>query len=771
MPSFGGVAELPLGSSSSGNPPGLGSVATGIEINVFALGTVAASIEADIVVGIVPIVQPLQVDIFDGGVISVGITVEIPHFRAAWEVGTIQSTRFSSAIPVVYDLVARIYEVDSISVGVQAVLTETTGSIATPITIQLTDVSALQAPLELTVYGVSDGTQQDTAGVTIPAGLTSYKQQTPVPGTPTLQTGFWTTKVLLKGLDVSVNLTGTLMVDREENAAAVAEFTLKPVAGPVDLTSWVRAEVLVYYIPTTSTGVELYQQLLFKGFVDVPTYNPTTRLTTFTCTDELQKSFEAKSTSEISAVVEGFWSENVFTLETDKWSYAQDRLSTIPFTLDYDVNNSLVKTAWEGKATPDFTLNEAVVIDGTLSVSQANSRSIVNTVDLTSTYQYDSFKELSLRYAWEMRPSVKDGILNYGIKTVTFNHVVNAVQSAGWVFEKAPVFTAFPPSGRYAGVVILNIDNEQVVGAQFVATKRYRQYVNDSLVLKLVSPKSVASLGPLKTTQSFSLSAEYSEEADKFDETVESTGEFTAVLNTFFADNVEDGTAINPSYIGEQLVTFPYQEYSNQDYAEVEQVGVDTIHDLSDTLVANKRADFESTLEVLQNLYRTEILGSHRNNSVTVSMLIEPNITREHTVRIDTDAVKAKGKVRQVTHTLSLDTGSALTEVSIAVSRSTGVGIPDTETPLDPTTTELGVPAPSNLAVYGLREGTNTLGNWVEAIDGGVPTNFGMRAHFNDTQFLVNFPAVETSAVDELTVETTKEFIVNVPDEELTLNA
>jgi len=774
MPSFGGVSELPVSSSSAGNSPAFGSVIAYVDSEIYEVGTITHGITSDIVYDIDPIPETPQLitsEIYELYLVGVTIEQEIPHY---WDVATlafITSNVFSTGQPVGTSVSSRIYELGVVSVSVDSVITELTYNIQLAVDSVIAETATLLATIQSNVYGASDGTQTDPAGGLIPAGLLSYGQATPVPGTPTTQTNYWTAQVILKGLDVSVNLTGTVMVDSEENAASVAEFTLKPTAGLVDLTQWVRAEVLIYYIPTDYLGNELSKHLLFNGFVNVPTYSPQTRLTTFTCTDELQKAFESKTTAQIDSVVGGFWSKEVFSEDTDKWSYAQDRLSTIPHTLDYDNNRVLVKTAWAAKGTPDYTLNEAVVIDGSVTVSLANSRSIVNTIDIESTYQYDTFKELSLRYSWSMAPSVKDGAGNYGIKTATFTHVIEAVQSAGWAFSRMPVFVPWPPTGYYAGVVIANVDREQVVGAYFVATKRYRQYVNDTIATKMYSPKSVASLGELKNTESFSLSAEYSEQADGFEGVVESTGSYEAELNTAFADDVVDGVPINPAYVGVVDVPFQYSTYPDDGYTELVNEGADILYDLSGALIANTRDDFESVQEVLQNLYKNTIVGSHRSNSVSVTMLMEPNITRVNTVRVDTYAVKATGKVRQVTHTLDINAGSALTIVSLAVSRSTGVGIPDVETPLDKTTVDPGVINPADVESYGLTTGTNFLGTWFQAKQGGTPTNYGMRAYYNSTEFLVNFPAIESGSVDEVTAVSDKEFIVNVPDEELTLNA
>ena len=139
-------------------------------------------------------------------------------------------------------------------------------------------------------------------------------------------------------------------------------------------------------------------------------------------------------------------------------------------------------------------------------------------------------------------------------------------------------------------------------------------------------------------------------------------------------------------------------------------------------------------------------------------------------MRVDTDAVTAKGKVRQVSHSLNIDNGSAYSEITIGISRSTAVGITDVETALDATVEE---PVIENEAGTDLLSG-NFLGNWIEADPDGHQFGsnaFGMQASYTETSFLVPHPEITQANVDEVSTQSAKEFIIDVPDEELILNA
>ena len=722
-----------------------------IENEVFDDGTQAVTIENEIILGTVIdiVVSAIESVIYQLGSYSVDIT----------------QTQISSAEPVGLGIRQTLYASGTLSVGIQNVVTETVYTVSAGIEQDVFGPLTISFGIANQVYATSPGTTTTPAGTVIPAGLVSLNYVNPAPGTPTNQTDYWTSKVILKGLDVSVNLTGTLSIDNEESAASVATFTLKPTAGLVDLTNWVRAEVLVYYIKTDASGNHLVEFQLFNGFVDVPTYDPQSRLTTFTCTDELQKAFETKSIEQINAVVGGFWSADIFDEEVDKWSYAQDRLSTIPYSLDYDVNRVLVKTPWAAKITPDFTMNEAVVFDNSLSVELGNSRNIVNQVDISFAYQYDTFKEVTQKYQWEMLPSVGVASGVFGIAPVTYPMVVEAVVSDGWVFAEEPYFKAWPESGWYDGTFVQNTDRTMIVSTYFRATKRYNQYVNELATFSLQATKSIESLGKLDLKEEYSLTVEYAEDADAFDATEELTGSYEAKLNAFYSGANQENVEVNPSFVGVVDVPYDYTVYAN-DYASIIEEGVE-VFDLSSSIIKNDRTELEANVEVVQNLHKTNILGSHRGNSVQFSCLIEPTVTRASTVRVDTTNVIAQGKVRQVTHTLDIEAGSALSTVVVGVSRSTAVGITDTETPLDSTVAPPDIPNEESVSPV-----NSTLLNWVEADQGGAAkTNTGMEAYYGETRFLVPFPDVNQDNIDEISVETVKEFIIDVPNEELTLNA
>ncbi|RLA46000.1 MAG: hypothetical protein DRR06_06035 [Gammaproteobacteria bacterium] len=734
----------------------LNELSVTISSQVYEVGAVSVVIEQKIVHYLGAISTSVSVEVYEVGAVSVVIEQKIVHYLGSIGAATIENFGVSSGVYLSLNLIIQVEGKYTLSVPVQQDITEDAFTLSVPIYQQITSDNTLSKTLEITIYSPSDGTEENSAGTLIPAGLVGSSG------------GLFTVKLILDGIDVSSSLTGQITVDLEESSAAVASFTLNPLEGLIDLTTWVKAPVKIYYI---TGGAEF---LLFNGVVDVPTFDPQSRLTAFTCTDELQLIFEPSTELQIAEVVGGYWSENFFGAADGKWAYARDRLATLPVSMDLDLNGKVVKTPWAAKEAPDYTLNEAVIFDGSLKVEIANSRSILNKVELQSNYTYSSFKERTVRYRWGQAPGGVQASALYGIKPVILQMVLVAAQGSGWPFVKKPSFTQFPKSGYYNGVYYFNRDINMVVETDFTIGLRHTQAITDAVALSLVSRKSVESLGELKSVENVSMTAEYSKVAEGFEDK-----EFVNAAHEVNVDPVDGSVVtgignISDVFYTKETVNYQYEAYAN-DFPVKEVVGPDIVYDLSEEKISDATNSYSSMLETAKHFYKTEILASHRGNIVGAVTILQPTMDRTHTVKIDTSGVVAQGKVRQIVHSIDIDAGSATSQVYVAISRSTAVGIVDEDTPLEsPEPEELlpeEVPDSNNLVInYG---GVTRLGNWIEKQNGSRTgaNAYGMQAYLDKTEFLVPLPEILAESVSESVIDSAEEISVDVPDETLTLNA
>jgi len=88
-------------------------------------------------------------------------------------------------------------------------------------------------------------------------------------------------------------------------------------------------------------------------------------------------------------------------------------------------------------------------------------------------------------------------------------------------------------------------------------------------------------------------------------------------------------------------------------------------------------------METLIAIAKTKIWRSHRHNTVSASVALNPSIDVDKTLSVASPGLSAKGKCRALTHRLSPDSGEAITEFSIAICSVAGTGVSHAETPTD----------------------------------------------------------------------------------------
>jgi hypothetical protein len=97
----------------------------------------------------------------------------------------------------------------------------------------------------------------------------------------------------------------------------------------------------------------------------------------------------------------------------------------------------------------------------------------------------------------------------------------------------------------------------------------------------------------------------------------------------------------------------------------------------------SNRAAADAAMETLIAIAKTKIWASHRHNTVSGSVALNPSIDVDKTISVAAPGLSAKGKCRSLTHRLSPDTGEAITEFSLAICSVAGTGVSHAETPTD----------------------------------------------------------------------------------------
>lgn len=439
----------------------------------------------------------------------------------------------------------------------------------------------------------------------------------------------WKVRLILDGIDVSSNLTDTLRVEAEEGTAKIAEFSLIPFAGPIAVTKWIGKSITIFYQVQNTNGSLLGEWLLFQGVVDEPIYNPTSRVTNFTCTDQLQEKIQSLTKSAIDKLIGGYISPIVFEATQDNWQYAQNQLSTIPGSVDLDKNNQFRLTTWVAKETSDFIFSEENIIYQSLEVQLANRREIQNQANLVLQYRYQRLKQREIFFGFSYQLSFCEQ--NYWNATLpNVDMIEQAISGTGWllknkveyVHQRGPGWVACG-NVTFGFLISEEIRKYLVREAKFILAKRFAQTVTENYHLQLQAPQSINQLGEISFQENISF--EVPADTDKF----VNSEKYQAPLEVSKVD-------------------------SNGDFV----------------FEAEDRGQLDHAIVTKLNQMKTTILKSHRNNLVTFKTTIHPLIERHHTVKVDTINVKAQGKVKHIVHECDFNQGLCQSTITIAVSRT-----------------------------------------------------------------------------------------------------
>jgi hypothetical protein len=576
----------------------------------------------------------------------------------------------------------------------------------------------------------------------------------------------WTLQIMLGTIDVSSRVTGTPTIEADEGMARICEFKILPLVGPISLTGYVGQAVTIDFIQITPSAAPVR---LFTGVVDTPEYDPRARTTTFRCTDDLQRVckrlvFEQSHPRYFfKAVPNVVYSENVFGRKSTRsgWHVLQDAMATAAASYDLSPRLDPMYTPWHAKLVPDFVFDESRIVDKTVSITLATRQSIKNSFDVDFQYRFNRLHQRVSRYQWE-HPGVCYELAN-GIGFPTKTMVGDAVTGAGWDalnidFTEPPASGVFYcgdtgsyTSGASAWSCPPEIQKALAAKTDIYLSKRFARQVTDHYFLKVVSNASLKSLGDLPSKMNGTMDGTF--DSQIWEENLR------RAPNILPIDITASKYAFDRSLGGQPLYTPPVESTPVGRVPHGEY-----IYDKTDFPIVG-RVDSDRAVQCLIQQAQVQILASHRQNFVDLTVPIEPALDRTHTVWVNTVQTQARGKVRQLVHSFDTSSGLALTKIRLSISRVDSIGLQDpTSDPVLP----FQPPAPAPLPPGTL---LNSLPN---TFAGAHPppdiTTYGFISNFtgvntNPVEFRV--PTFEIPASDQMAVENViqQTYEVAIPDE------
>ena len=457
----------------------------------------------------------------------------------------------------------------------------------------------------------------------------------------------WRLRLLVGGVDMTAQLTGDVDVDREEGAAGVAGFALYIAPGtPVVPTDWIGKTVSLDYISTTA-GVTT-EARRYTGQIASPVWNPTTRLLSCECSDQLQQRVEAMTVAAIDALAGGYWSADVFeaTEGRSHWDYAIERLSTRPVSLDCSPAGALRVTSWYASA-PHFVFGPGTTIYQSLGLDLAPLSNITNRVEIEFSYRYSRLWQRNQQYTWKHpETGSSEGIGGFCLwrtfpsELPTIDMVEEAASGNGQTIVSSNYYllpgTMADPCGD--GSPWINTTGESLLlGAAWTGARRWAQTVTETYTLTLST--AAGEVEDTRIVQRASYSFEVEDEAAEAWEADPITGGASSV--TDLQDETRRATAIN----------------------------------------------------VALRIHQTEIIAAHRATLISwdVPTSMAMGVDLIHTLELNSEGVHAIGKCRRIVDRFSLGSGTAITTLTSAVMRGGGTSDPLT-LPARLGTTAVGTP-------------------------------------------------------------------------------
>jgi hypothetical protein len=517
---------------------------------------------------------------------------------------------------------------------------------------------------------------------------------------------------------------------------------------------------------------------------------------------------------EVRKVVGGLWSSSVFS-GTSGWDAFHDCMSTQLASYNLDSNGQGVNTPWLAKPSPDFTFTEDGYLDQSLKVGNiANARDIVNSVDLQFEYRYTRLWQCQFQLSWGVAFSTIVAAVfgnPYSWGLCDHKRVVDALNGAGFCLRTqrglngrtlalgpgsgidftpipAPQYATVPGGQPLGAGYMADVPRFSAITAfSCAALKRYRQTRTETVILSVTCPQSVRQTGRMNrvvthgvesSTQPNAITQELT---DHWEETVTDTLAYP-VSRQGVAAGVQAG-----SFAGQvvQDVQLSLNRFAFYEPAQASTQGASPglagsqseFWDMTQSPV-DGRAERDNAFATAKAAAIRTIVESHRANEVSFTVEAHESLELSHTVSVTRTAphFRAKGKVRELTHTYDIESGSALTEVTLALvkSWSTGVHYVEPYIPLPDTSTKIykGIWTGGNLSTWPVRDEA-LVGMGSPAERESVPPDSARFRGYNffTSEFVIEGPPIPQEAQATFTsIARTSEELV-LPDDEFTVAA
>jgi len=544
----------------------------------------------------------------------------------------------------------------------------------------------------------------------------------------------WAHRILLNAVDVTALTALGATVVENERSSFLADFLYYPDTGSQD------TDALTLQTVQIDVDVGSGWETIFSGKVIRGVWSPKDRRYAVRASTRIQEYFRnlGSTTAVLSALTGAYYSEALFgEPPEDLWEYAQLCMQTLEKDVYIDRTGTLTLVDWAAADPADYTLDGTNVHnEGAFAFDRPDADELINQVIVEYQYRVQRFKVRSYSIswsAWSNNTSI-DSWCDWAIGELSRyqfylpnREVVEGPLTGGSWHVPGPInFTGHPESGsNYCGVNDWVWVNNDFNSATYAASTGYRAF-----------------------TQSIW-------------ETYTLTFNATAA-QTLYGDTVTENRSAARDVDSDP--SWPPEKAVSQDGWGTDTIG-DQYEDQDDeTARAND-------LDTIYYYARARIRGAQRGHLLTVQTDLRPDIDLSATVQVNTYGIDATGKVARLRYVL---TAAPRTEVTIAISRGNNGSIDAWSTPSRPDT------SPTHDAPASSASLTTYVGNWSGAAAapdpdtrlGWITNVYGTAADGTNeytSAFRVQWPEIETEAVEEVEAAATGTFVISVPHDDLTV--
>lgn len=563
----------------------------------------------------------------------------------------------------------------------------------------------------------------------------------------------WNATLVIGGRQIPANqIHGDIEIDRAENDAALMNVTLIPEIGIQDVES--------YHGKSVTLDIEIAggNYRAYTGVIDIPEIDIINETITLRCTDKRNEQLNNQLRSVVDTV--GVYSSKIFRDPKDVAEEIEQRLTTTPHAIDFDAYGNYTVTAWQPKTVSDFTLVDSDVYRNRPAVELTSRGRITNKITLNFQYRYERFYHTTRSFNWESSTTDICNILLDGYSLTYKSAIMSAIDSAGWPAKGAITFTPLHESGWYnCGGTSIGWSTRQIQGTNEAVVDEDGNQINDASGNPIYKTRitGATNWGDLycmgatwqattqftqNVTENYALTIQAPQSQTQF-------GDVTQDLSYSFSEEAASDEWENYDSFSSPAASINY--YLDQD---------------------TSRSDSNAALDVAIRQARNTILSSHRDTRVFVDTFIFPQVDLKHTVYVNTDELKAKGKVYNIKHRLNISTGEAITTTTLVLSRAAGSASDSVLTippkPADNITFNTQVIYLGNH--FGEDPTTPAAARWNGMIGNKwkLENNNFFRTTYQE-QFIVDVPAIEDAHRDAKELAQTGSYNVEIPNDTLTI--